>query len=178
MKKIGHDYLCSFIFFRMFITGLGPSTPTLACSIATSLTTTWGLRRTMQRITVLCNASRLAGVVSGKAGRHIGFTGMHTARRAFSAAQDEALVNTSQASSGLIVDPFVSVKRKPSLFTSPLARIGHIRKQTWKGLSHYTRAPLSKSLTSALLSLLTKPKTYLSSCTRDIKLGITSSFES
>ena len=133
-KKIGHDYSCSFIFFRMFITGLGPWTRTLSLSLATSLTTTWGLRRTMQRITVLCNASRLAGVVSGKAGRHIGFTGMHAARRAFSAAQDEALVNTSQASSGLIVDPFVSVKRKPSLFTSPLARISHIRKQTWKGV--------------------------------------------
>ena len=83
----------------------------------------------MQRIMVLCN-----GVASGKAGRHIGIMGMHAARRAFSsAAQDEALVNTSQASSGLIVDPFVSVKRKPSLFTSPLARISHIRKQTWKG---------------------------------------------
>ena len=47
----------------------------------------------MQLIMVLCN-----GVASGKAGRHIGIMGMHAARRAFSsAAQDEALVNTSQA---------------------------------------------------------------------------------
>jgi hypothetical protein len=65
----------------------------------------------------------------------LGINRINTIRHFTAARNDkETIVNTSQSSSGLIVDPYMRIKRPPSLLSSPLARISHMRKQTWKGV--------------------------------------------
>ena len=64
-----------------------------------------------------------------------------------STSNEDAIINASQTSSGIIVDPYLRIKQAPSFFSAPLARISHMRKQTWKGVkSIYASTIVKKEL--------------------------------